>query len=463
MTLPTKKVDGTVPEVVKPTTSVLEPERSKVPTRGADSQPGFTNVQDSVYRQTSGGGGGDDGSSPPTPPRRPHKTPRREEPDQPAVITAVNRDEANFLKEVKGYNGQVPFETYMKKFDHLAILFGVRPPVYKAALYTKMQGPPSALIIDMAPSDSDYLGLSGKSYARAVGERLEPVTEKKLIYQQFLNRIQQHGESVDLYVLDKHNLFLRGTKTETRNFDDCVEYTIRGLTNEYLKRKVRERSALTDHTPKTFVTLRGLINSMVTLVQSRLQSGELDATEGVGCEVHLYSYSYMDLTKETDHSRFHVKEEKVNSIPELPEGINYVPEGTRPNSGFRNRPGFQSRFTDSFRSRGRRVPQSTSGRSQQSKLAPDSDVCFYCNQTGHWLNSCPRRLNGFPKAVNTVGEVYNSEPDDQEEDEVAALSARVDRLFNYMAEKSGKSGKSVYPLKEDPQQSKGDGAVHFLG
>ena len=97
---------------------------------------------------------------------------------------------------------------------------------------------------------------------------------------------------------------------------------------------------------------------------------------------------------------------------------------------------------------------------QQSKPVLDSDICFYCNQTGHCLNSCPRRLNGFPKAVNTVGDVYNSELDDQEESEVAALSARGDRLFDYMAEKSGKS---VYPLKEDPQQTKGDGAVHFLG
>ena len=165
MTLPTKVVEEKGPEVVKPATSVLEPERSKIPTRGADRQPGFTNVQDNVYRQTSGGGGGDDGSYPTTPPRRPHNTPRGGEHEH----SAVNRDESNFLKEVKGYNGQVPFETYLKKFDHLAILFEVRAPVYQAALYTKMQGPPSALIIDMAPSDPDYLGLSGKSYAKLVG------------------------------------------------------------------------------------------------------------------------------------------------------------------------------------------------------------------------------------------------------------------------------------------------------
>ena len=71
-------------------------------------------------------------------------------------------------------------------------------------------------------------------------------------------------------------------------------------------------------------------------------------------------------------------------------------------------------------------------------------------------------MNGFPKAVNTVGDVYNSELDDQEESEAAALSARVDRLFDYMAENQ-KSGKSVYLQKEDPQQTKGDGALHFLG
>ena len=38
MTLPTKNEEGKTPEVVKPATLVLEPERSKIPIRGADSQ-----------------------------------------------------------------------------------------------------------------------------------------------------------------------------------------------------------------------------------------------------------------------------------------------------------------------------------------------------------------------------------------------------------------------------------------
>ena len=36
------------------------------------------------------------------------------------------------------------------------------------------------------------------------------------------------------------------------------------------------------------------MNINVTLIQARLQSGEIDATEAVGCEVRLFSYSYVD-------------------------------------------------------------------------------------------------------------------------------------------------------------------------
>ena len=46
--------------------------------------------------------------------------------------------------------------------------------------------------------------------------------------------------------------------------------------------------------PKTFIQFRRLVNINVTLIQARLQSGEIDATEAVGCEIRLFSYSYVD-------------------------------------------------------------------------------------------------------------------------------------------------------------------------
>ena len=53
------------------------------------------------------------------------------------------------------------------------------------------------------------------------------MTEKRLLYQQFLAQTQQTGESVDLYVLDQHNLFKRSSITKTQFFEDFVDYTIR--------------------------------------------------------------------------------------------------------------------------------------------------------------------------------------------------------------------------------------------
>ena len=164
--------------------------------------------------------------------------------------------------------------------------------MYKSTLYMKISGPVGALVNDMLPDRPKYAAMTGKQYANAIKARLEPVTEKRLLYQQFVARTQQTGESVDLYVLDKHNLFKRSSVKRTRNFEDFIDYTIRGFINPYLKKKVRESCVM--KVPKTFVKFREMVNINVTLIQARLQSGEIDATEATGCEVRLFSYSYVD-------------------------------------------------------------------------------------------------------------------------------------------------------------------------
>ena len=60
----------------------------------------------------------------------------------------------------------------------------------------KISGPVGALINDMVPDRPKYAAMTGKQYANAIKARLEPVTEKRLLYQQFLARTQQTGESV---------------------------------------------------------------------------------------------------------------------------------------------------------------------------------------------------------------------------------------------------------------------------
>ena len=96
---------------------------------------------------------------------------------------------------------------------------------------------------------------------------------------------------MDFYILDKHNLFKRSSITKTRNFEDFVDYTIRGFLNAYLKKKVRESCVM--RVPKTFIQFRQLVNINVTLIQAHLHFGEID-TEAVGCEVRLFSFSYVD-------------------------------------------------------------------------------------------------------------------------------------------------------------------------
>ena len=118
-------------------------------------------------------------------------------------------------------------------------------------MYIKISRPVGAPVVDMAQDRPRYAHMTAKQYGNAIKSRLKPVTEKCLLYQQFLARTQQTGESVDFYVLDKHNLFKRSSITRTRNFEDLMDYTIRGFLNAYLKKKVRESCVM--KVPKTFI------------------------------------------------------------------------------------------------------------------------------------------------------------------------------------------------------------------
>lgn len=394
--------------------------------------------------------------------------------------------ERMFMKESARYVGNMPFDSFLKKFSHLADLCTVRPAMFKSCLYMKISGPVGALVVDMTPDRPKYAKMTGKQYANAIKSRLEPVTEKRLLYQQFLARTQQTGESVDLYVLDKHNLFKRSSITKTRNFEDFVDYTIRGFLNAYLKKKVRESCVM--KVPRTFIQFRKLVNINVTLIQARLQSGEIDATEAVGCEVRLFSYSYVDSNTagtKTDtaegSSRYFpavkVKTEPVSALAEAEDGaeaddetedsINWV--GRRRGGPTRFAAGAQktTTFTGSKRSENSRFG------ARRPPQKPSSEACFHCGMEGHWKGECPRRLHGFPKSVNAIGGTDSSSSEEEEKNEVnvlrgdksqiALLSERVDRLFDLVGEgrgrKTGKAGR--FPMKTDPQKERNDG-VSFL-
>ena len=108
-----------------------------------------------------------------------------------------------FLKESVKYMGDGPFYLFLRQFSHLADLCTVRPEMYKSTLYMKVSGPVGALINDMVPNRPKYSVMTGRQYANTIKACLEPVTEKQLLYQQFLARTQQTEKFMDLYVLDK--------------------------------------------------------------------------------------------------------------------------------------------------------------------------------------------------------------------------------------------------------------------
>ena len=411
------------------------------------------------------------------------------EPSESVVMLEISQNEKDFFKNSRRYYGEIPFSSYLRTFFDLATHYQVRDEFVKAALYNNVRGSVGQLINDMAPSGKRFTTMSGRSYAAKVQGRLEPIAEKRLIYQQFLARSQQPREAVDLYILDKFNLFQRATATKARDFEDFLDYTIRGFENAYLKRRVRESCVL--HRPVDFRRFRSVVSKNVALVQSLLQSGEMDAIEGVGCEIQIYSYSYTDSALEGSQQttgRYFVKEEKdkrgVHHIDE--DEINYIARagsklGAIPRFKPRSTPNDNPGSGSGWRPRSTKVtgagwkPRSDKDPVEwkpRSTIAQESDLCFHCGSKGHWAPACPRKLHGFPKSA-----IHGIEEDDSLEEEVpgvssitavttqnsqdlVTLNAKVGKLFDYVAD-TRKPGR--FPLKVDPQRSHEDSAVHFLG
>ena len=403
-----------------------------------------------------------------------------------------SKGEALFIKESSKYLGHQPFDSYLRKFGHLADMCRVSSETFKSTLFLKIGGPVGTLINDMVPTKKKFRNMSGKQYAEAVRARLEPVTEKRLIYQQFLSRTQQMSEPVDLYLLDKFHLFKRSSKEKTRDFEDFMDQAIRGFINAYLKEKVREVCIMKP--PKSFAKFREIVNKQVTFIQSRLQSNELDASEGQGVEVKLYSYSYLDAADGTESSasRYRldtvkgVKEEKVNALEEevedVEDGVYWVDYGGRqrfqpparggvgrggparfqsfPRGGYPSQASVRGGFSPAVG--GARPKTGFRAGEPQGKPKP-TDNCFWCGGQGHWKNECPRRSHGLKKGVFAVedGAEYDGDEDGDEgvdlSAQIAALTSKVNKLTEFMSE-----GRKVPKWgKADPQTAKNDG-VHFL-
>ena len=141
-----------------------------------------------------------------------------------------------------------------------------------------------ALVRDMVPSRRKYATMTWKQYAEVFSARLEPVTEKRLLYQQFRSRMQQTGKSFYLYVLDKYNLLKHSSvqKTILR-----ILWIIR--LDDWQFKNVCEFCLV--QVQKKLTNFKKLVYVNFTLVETWLQSGEIDAAKAIGSEVCLFCYS----------------------------------------------------------------------------------------------------------------------------------------------------------------------------
>jgi hypothetical protein len=291
-----------------------------------------------------------------------------------------SQEEICFMKNRWSYDGKENFEDYILKIGGFARTLKVSDICFKNTLYQSFRAPCSYMVSDMEPSLQPYLMMNKRDYVKAIHERLEPASAADLIYTQYKERSQKVSEVYDLYLRDKHNLFIRSFPNgKERIFKDFIEESIRGLQNELLRTKIRDFISiqhLNGNRIETFDALRRIVQISVENLQSKAIAGELDATDVAGTDIRMMSYSYVD---NKEKSRF-----EVNALNEdANEEIDEINE-------FRNFQKFQ-KYNNFKRDNNKTFTPRT---------ATEKDICYSCNSPGHFSRNCPRKT--LPGKVNKV-------------------------------------------------------------
>jgi hypothetical protein len=337
--------------------------------------------------------------------------------DEPRYIPDHN--EILFSKMKWHFDGQDSFEDYVVRIGGYARTLGVGEICFKNTLFQSFRPPCSFIVSDMEPSMLTYRTMSKKDYVRALHERLEPASACDLIYGQFKERTQKAGEVYDLYLRDKYNLFVRSFPAgKTRIFKDFCESAIRGLHNEILRAKARDFlsiQALNGSRVETFDDLRQIIQVSVENIQQRTIAGELDAADAVGTDIRLMNYSYTNAVSSRErekNSRYEVNVVKGEDIEA--EEI----------AAFRNFKKFQN-YTG-YKTKG------IKGFSPSGRTPAEDDICYNCNNKGHFSRNCPRK--NLPERSQNVNKVEGINPNDNTGDQDTS-SSESDLEINYVKEK----------------------------
>lgn len=352
--------------------------------------------------------------------------------------------EGTFTKQKWSYAGEYPFELFLIKLGSMARALNITDICYKTALFHAIQPPCSVMIQDMEPSLHPFNLMNRKEYTKSIHDRLEPNEARDLIYTQYISRVQKPEEVFDLYLRDKYSLFTRSfPEGKVRIFKDFMESTIRGLANDLLRTKVRDflsMKSLSNIKVETFEEFRRIVQISVENLQCRAQAGDLDPQEIRGTNVALMNFSYLPEKGNSESKR--QNRYSVNHTRTEMSDMDTINEF----KAFKNAQ-FQQ-FKAGMKPSASKTP----------RMATESDMCYHCEQYGHFAKFCPRRnfpptrqkarINelSYPNHPEGTSEEDSSPLSEDEETEMINYFKNRNRKPNTKPQKRGKSRENIHNI-----------------
>ena len=292
--------------------------------------------------------------------------------EEQAREVVKNRKEENFEKVAPKFDpaDNMPWRAYCTKFEDMAITYKVREIMAKEIMFANLRGEAARMATpDYSPKEASMKDKSFEEYKDALELLFEPEQEKSLLLVSYQRRVQLSNEHVTHYYTEKLNMFKRVFKEEsTRNWESFYEEFIKGLLNTRIKMELRRFIPEPINKPEIFY---GKLMRELGAIQKAYLAGELSDADLIGCEGRAVQ---MDTRPMKEGVR--IKQEPINALTQKGE-----------------------------------------------------KSCFYCQDKGHFIAQCPRKMAGLPR-VSVIGQA------EEEEEDIAVVQGRTNW---YQKKQSGNS------------------------
>ena len=283
--------------------------------------------------------------------------------EQEARQATKTRTEENFEKAAPRFDPSdgTDWRAYCEKFETMAISYRVREEQAKQTMYNSLRGEAMRMAMpDYGPTKERMRDLTFDQYKEALELLLEPEQEKSLMLVAYQGRVQLSNEHISHYYNDKLSMFKRVFKEEaTRNWESFYEEFIKGLLNNRIKMELRMFTPDPINKPEKFYSR---MMQVLGAIQKAYLAGELSDADLIGCEGRSAPMNPLP-TANGGRGGMRIKQESINAVPSKEKS------------------------------------------------------CFYCQDKGHFIAQCPRKMAGLPR-VAVIGD------QEEEEEDISVVQGR---------------------------------------